>query len=178
MSAPTPPHVPPGRGPAWLEPRWRRDFPVEIDRDEHVTRREFTKFMILVSGAFALGQLWIALRSLLVRRRGFPRRQVARLADVPIGGAVTFEYPGEGDACLLLRPAEGAPVAFGQECTHLACAVQPELAVGRLKCPCHRGFFDAATGRPLQGPPRRPLPRIVLEVEGDVVYATGVELRT
>jgi arsenite oxidase small subunit len=34
------------------------------------------------------------------------------------------------------------------------------------------------TGRPLAGPPRRPLTRVVLEVRDGVIYATGVELRT
>ena len=54
----------------------------------------------------------------------------------------------------------------------------PQLGEGRLHCPCHNGYFDLATGRPIAGPPRRPLPRIKLEVRDGVIYATGVEERT
>jgi Rieske Fe-S protein len=35
-----------------------------------------------------------------------------------------------------------------------------------------------AEGRPIAGPPRRPLPRIKLAVREGAVYAIGVELRT
>jgi Rieske Fe-S protein len=46
---------------------------------------------------------------------------------------------------------------------------------GQFHCPCHRGFFDMHTGQPLAGPPRRPLPRIVLKVQDGVIYAAGFE---
>jgi Rieske Fe-S protein len=37
--------------------------------------------------------------------------------------------------------------------------------------------FDLRTGRQLAGPPPRPLPRIALEIRGDEIFATGVEVR-
>jgi Rieske Fe-S protein len=91
---------------------------------------------------------------------------------------MTFSYPDEGETCLLLRPDDKTLVAYNQKCTHLSCAVIPELAQGCLSCPCHHGAFDPATGRPVAGPPRRPLTRITLEVREGTIYATGVELRT
>ena len=178
MTGRTPPQRMPDGRPLRSAPRWRRDFPIEVTRDDHVARREFTKFLILTSGAFFLGQLWIGLLSLLRGSPKHPRLLIARTVDLSVGGALSFEYPRAGDRCLLLRPDHETLVAFGQECTHLACAVQPELAAGRLACPCHRGFFDCLTGRPLAGPPRRPLPWVLLEVADGAVYATGVELRT
>jgi Rieske Fe-S protein len=78
----------------------------------------------------------------------------------------------------LLRTEADTLVAYSQECTHLACAVVPDKQAGRLLCPCHHGYFDSTTGRPLAGPPRRPLPRITLRVQGDDVYATGIERST
>ena len=136
--------------------------------------------MVLTSLAFAVGQLWIGVKSLLRRgRQQAPARaEIARLADVPVGGVRTFGYPGPENACLLLRPDERTLVAYGQQCTHLSCAVVPRLERGELHCPCHVGTFDLATGRPIAGPPRRPLPRIALEVRGGIIYATGVEERT
>ena len=45
----------------------------------------------------------------------------------------------------------------------------------KLVCPCHHGFFDPKTGIPTAGPPKRPLPEVVVAIEGNVIYATGVK---
>ncbi len=169
--------APDGR-PLEAQPVWRQDFPIDRPEDRYVERRDFMKFMVLTSLAFTVGQFWIAAQSWLRRRRGEPPMQrIARLDDLAVGGALLFSYPTEAEPCVLLRPSEGTLVAYSQECTHLACAVVPR-ADGTLYCPCHEGTFDALTGRPLAGPPRRPLPRITIERRGADVYATGVELRT
>jgi Rieske Fe-S protein len=68
--------------------------------------------------------------------------------------------------------------AYSQKCTHLSCAVIPRVNEGIIWCPCHEGVFDLASGRPIAGPPRRPLTRILLRVQGGDVYAVGVEERT
>src|SRR5262249_13862973 len=86
--------------------------------------------------------------------------------------------PTEHDPCILVRPAEHVLVAFNQKCTHLSCAVIPRVDEGIIRCPCHDGVFDLASGRPLAGPPRRPLVRVLLEVRGGEIYATGHEERT
>ena len=52
---------------------------------------------------------------------------------------------------------------------------RPAVEQHRLHCPCHDGWFDLETGRPVAGPPQRALPRILLDVRDSVVYATGVE---
>ena len=81
---------------------------------------------------------------------------------------------------MLARTGPGAAdfVAYNQKCTHLSCAVQPDVASGKFLCPCHHGVFDMATGKPLAGPPRRPLPRIALHFRSGTIYAAGVEERT
>ena len=73
---------------------------------------------------------------------------------------------------------DGELVAFSQACTHLSCAVVPKVKEGVFLCPCHEGYFDLRTGKNLAGPPPRPLPRIVLELDGDAVFAVGVDERT
>lgn len=170
--------APDGR-PLELQPVWRQDFPIDRPEDRYVERREFMKFMVLTSLAFTAGQLWIAAQNWLRRRRGQPPMQrVAGLDSLEVGSAMLFNYPAETEPCILLRPSVETLVAYSQECTHLACAVIPQPESGTLHCPCHEGVFDARTGRPIAGPPRRPLPRITLEVRGSDVYATGVQLRT
>jgi Rieske Fe-S protein len=98
---------------------------------------------------------------------------VASLDDVPVGGAITFTDPGEHDDCLLLRPEPDLLVAYSQKCTHLSCAVLPQPDQGRIYCPCHEGVFDIRSGRPLAGPPNRPLTRVVLRVRGRDVFASN-----
>lgn len=161
------------------QPQWRQDFPIDWPQDHYVSRRDFTIFMVLTSLAFTAGQFWIVAQNYLRKRQGeLPLRKIATVDEVPIGGAVTFAYPQAHDSCLLLRTGEKTFIAFSQKCTHLSCAVVPQPDKGRFHCPCHEGSFNLATGAPIAGPPRRPLPRISVEVRSGAVYATGVELRT
>jgi Rieske Fe-S protein len=97
---------------------------------------------------------------------------------VAIGEALVFTYPGEHDTCVLVRLSQTELVAYSQKCTHLSCAVIPRPEQGVFHCPCHEGLFDLRSGQPIAGPPSRPLPRVVLEVRGDEIYATGMEWRT
>ena len=158
------------------QPRWRQDFPVDLAQDEYVSRRELVKFIVLTSAALATGQWWIVLKRVFSRNispsAGEP---VAGLNELSIGGAKTFNYPEGSTPRLLVRTGAKSFVAYDQQCTHLMCPVVPAVELGRLHCPCHNGWFDLQTGRPVAGPPQRALPRVLLEVRGDTVYATGVE---
>lgn len=157
-------------------PQWVQDFPVDTEQDNYIARRDFTKFMVLTSGAFAVGQLWIGMKSLgTAHEKPLGEKRIAGVEDLSIGKALTFNYPGEHDPCLLIRMSESQFVAYSQKCTHLSCTVVPGEN-NTLHCPCHQGVFDRTTGRPLAGPPRRPLPRITLQVRNGAIYATGVEV--
>ncbi|RIK77167.1 MAG: Rieske (2Fe-2S) protein [Planctomycetota bacterium] len=171
--------VPPNRRFDERQPQWRTDFPIDWPQDHYVARRDFTKFLCLTSFAFAVGQFTIAYQNWRRRRRGEP--PIVKIADkgqLSIGAALVFHYPDEAEPCLLLRTGEDSFHAYSQKCTHLACAVTPQFDDDRLLCPCHKGYFDMSTGRPLAGPPRRPLPRITLKFRGDQIFAAGIERST
>jgi nitrite reductase/ring-hydroxylating ferredoxin subunit len=169
---------PDGRG-LHVQPQWRKDFPIDWPQDNYVARRDFSKFMVLTSAAFAIGQLWIGMQNVWRKSRGTPPiRKIASLTSVPVGGSVVFQYPDPHDDCILVRAAADRLVAYSQKCTHLSCAVVPDETRGVLRCPCHEGSFDLETGRKLAGPPPRPLPKVTLSIKGNDVYATGVEWRT
>lgn len=173
------PRHPDGK-PTAEQPKWRQDFPVETAEDEYVSRRDFAKFLVLVSGAMAVGQVSLIGQS-AARKSREPDQPlaIAREDEVPVGKVLQFDYPHAGEPCLLARLDDGKLVAFGQLCSHLLCPVKPDFEAGKFVCPCHNGYFDIETGQPLSGPPRRPLPRITLDVRDDgMIYATGVELRT
>jgi nitrite reductase/ring-hydroxylating ferredoxin subunit len=160
-------------------PHWRRDFPIDWPEAQWVARREFVKFLMPVSLAFAVGQVWLLWRGW--RRASAPApapARIARVSDVPVGGAMLFEYPADSPSRILVRVDEATFVAYEQQCTHLTCPVLPAVEREELVCPCHHGVFELRTGRPIAGPPRRPLARVTLEVRDGWVLATGIEART
>ena len=161
------------------QPVWRTDFPIDVPQDQYVERREFMKFMVLTSLALTVGQFWIVAQNWWRRRRGLSEiRRIASLDQLPVGGLVTFTYPGAQDDCVLIRTRDDALLAYSQRCTHLSCAVRPRLEEDVIHCPCHEGYFDLRSGRPIAGPPRRPLDLVRLQVRGNEIYATGIVART
>ena len=171
--------IAPDFAPADAQPAWRQDFPVDWPQDQYVERRDFMKFMVLTSAAFAVGQLWIAAQNWWRRQNGsYQIRRIASVDDVAVGGTIVFTYPAEHDPCLLVRTSDTEFLAFSQKCTHLSCAVIPRPEEGIFFCPCHEGRFDLRSGAPTAGPPRRPLPRILLDIRARTIYAVGVEERT
>jgi nitrite reductase/ring-hydroxylating ferredoxin subunit len=170
--------IPPDGGAYSDQPQWRNDFPIDWPQDELVARRDFTKFLVLTSLAFVVGQLWILVQNFQRKRRGRPPvRRIAAAEAIPVGGSMTFAYPESHDPCILVRTGPRSFVAYNQKCTHLSCAVIPDPSRGGFHCPCHNGAFDLATGNPTAGPPRRPLERVLLELRGGDLYATGTEVR-
>jgi nitrite reductase/ring-hydroxylating ferredoxin subunit len=157
-------------------PLWRDEFAISQADERYVNRRQFAKFLVLTSLGMFVGNVWIAIRSLFRRDPVFEPRVIGRVSDVAFDGVKLFNYPGEHDPCILVRTGADAFVAYSQKCTHLSCAVFYVPAAHRLECPCHEGYFAVEDGRVLQGPPPRPLPRVVLERRADDLVATGIEI--
>jgi len=150
-------------------------FPVASAEEEDVTRREFVRYLVLASGAFATANIGIAAwSSTRIVNVGEPRPIVA-LEDIPENGSYLFRYPTKDDPAILVRLSDGELHAFSQKCTHLGCVVIFEAAEEEFYCPCHEGFFDASTGGAIAGPPDRPLGRILVEDREGMVWALGVE---
>lgn len=91
---------------------------------------------------------------------------LARVADVPVGGAVPFQDPGTGQPALVVRPSPGTIKAFSAVCTHAGCTVGFDGGTKRFVCPCHGSLFDGSTGQVLTGPAPSPLPAIPVVVAG------------
>jgi len=158
------------------EPLWKEEFSVRTADERYVTRRQLTKFLVLTSLGMFVGNVWILLRSVFYKAPTYPQQPVARLGEIPVGEVKLFTYPTKDDHCILVRTAENEHVSYSQKCTHLSCAVYYSRVSNRLECPCHKGVFSVADGSVLQGPPSRPLPRIVLENRGDEIVAVGIKV--
>jgi len=98
-----------------------------------------------------------------------PGSELAKLAEVPVGGSVSATVDGE--ALLLSQLTAGTVMAFSAICTHQQCVVA--AAGAEFDCPCHGSRYDAATGEVLQGPALRPLTAIPVAVDGDRVVVSG-----
>jgi Rieske Fe-S protein len=158
-------------------PKWRLDFPLTVEGEEEVTRREFARYLVLASAAFAAGSVgvatWASLRAIEVGAA----RQIVAADAVAEGAALLFRYPTALDPAILVRLPGGELRAFSQQCTHLGCVVYWARERGQMLCPCHEGAFDARTGGVVEGPPQRPLGRIAVEVRADgMIWALGREV--
>jgi Rieske Fe-S protein len=159
-------------------PRWREDFPIRWEEDHYVTRREIAKFLTLGSGILVCANAGLSAFKHVRAAGSYARVRIGAASALRPGDSLLFRYPTADDPCILVRTHDGALVAFSQVCTHLSCAVVYRKSDDRLFCPCHNGVFECGAGEkgapPIAGPPERPLPRVLLEVRGDDVFATGI----
>ncbi len=97
-------------------------------------------------------------------------RRIAALADVPVGGNWCSPIRPRTTALLIridetvarrVQPEVHAPVVRGRA----------EARGRRAALPVPRGYLRSANRPTIAGPPPRPLPRVVLEIRGDDVYA-------
>jgi len=120
-------------------------------------------------------------------KAGFKKQKIAKLSALKIGEPVSFNYPFADVRNILVRlgtPGGGGIgtdkdiVAFNQQCTHMGGPLdgtyKPKYqALG--PCPLHLTTFDLTKhGMVISGHATESLPQIVLEVQGDDIYATGV----
>ncbi|MHB1855174.1 MAG: Rieske 2Fe-2S domain-containing protein, partial [Acidimicrobiales bacterium] len=73
-------------------------------------------------------------------------------ANVPVGGAASFQDPGTGDPALVIQPSSGTFLAFDAVCPHAGCTVAYSSSNRRFICPCRGSEFDARTGEVSVGP--------------------------
>jgi len=153
---------------------WREEFPIREADERYVTRRQFAGFLVLTSLAMLVGNVWILAKSWLGKPARDVQSAIPGASNLPVGGSTVFDYPETGEPCLLIRRSQDEFVAFSQKCTHLSCAVTYSKDTDRIECPCHNGYFSPRDGRVLQGPPPRPLPRVLLERRGADIVAVGM----
>lgn len=92
------------------------------------------------------------------------------LADLEAGGRkriVHREVPIE-----LSRDGSGEVTARSLLCSHMGCEVRWSESARRYLCPCHGGAFDAA-GKPVAGPPNRPLAVVPVRIADGAIWIEG-----
>ncbi len=158
-------------------PKWKQDFPIEQKEATHVSRREFAKFLTLLSGALAVGNGAIVIKSLAFPEKPLEGEHfVCEQAQVPEGEMFQFEIEGSKLVpYILINLGENEWRAFEQKCTHLSCAVRYRHDIGQIECPCHKGYFNPRTGDVIQGPPPRPLPQLEVVIKNNKVFVKALQ---
>lgn len=86
--------------------------------------------------------------------------------EVPSGEAKEVVFDNT-PVVIVNRPDKGL-IALSKVCTHLGCLVEYDRAKKRLLCPCHAGIYDLE-GNVVSGPPPKPLPKVSIKVEGEII---------
>ena len=144
-----------------------------IREDAPLTRRDYLRMLVTISGGLLVGSAAVAF-GVFRRRDEDAGTEVLVARSIVPGGSVRFDYPTDEDPAIAMRLADGPLVAYSSVCTHLSCTVLWNRDEERLDCPCHVGTFDPLDGRVLTGPPPRRLPKIELVERPDGIYAVGV----
>jgi arsenite oxidase small subunit len=120
-------------------------------------------------------------------KASFPKQKIGSLAALKKGIPLDFAYPYPDVQNILVKLGTVAGggvgpdkdiVAFNQQCTHMGGPLQGTYkdkyqALG--PCPLHLTTFDLTKhGMVISGHGTESLPQIVLEVQGDDIYAVGV----
>ncbi|WP_067832865.1 ubiquinol-cytochrome c reductase iron-sulfur subunit [Nocardia lijiangensis] len=88
-----------------------------------------------------------------------PGTEVAKVADVPVGGAVI------AGGTVVTQPQAGVYQGFSAACTHLGCSVS-KIERETIVCRCHGSAFRF-DGTVATGPAERPLAPRAVRVDGD-----------
>lgn len=119
----------------------------------------------------------------------FPRKLIAKMSDLKLDEPFDFTYPDEGDHAdsMIVRMGVKAGggvgdeqdiVAFNYACTHQGGSLMDSYKADTKSlgaCPLHLSTYDLTRhGILISGQAYQSLPQVLLEVDGDDIYATGI----
>lgn len=171
-----------------------KTIPLHAEHDRYdndrlcMSRRQF----LLAGGAMvtlaAVGLPGLAeAEPLHALQASYPKMKIGNLSALKKGVPVEFAYPYPDVNNILVKLGTKAGggvgpeqdvVAFNQQCTHMGGPLQGTYkdayqALG--PCPLHLTTFDLTRhGMVISGHATESLPQIVLELQGDDIYAVGV----
>lgn len=160
-----------------------------------VTRREFllSSAGALAASTVTIGGLWPdAAEAVPAQVVTYPRKFIARLSALRDNQPVDFDYPDElaNSASMLVKLGgvrggggigpQGDVVAFSYLCTHQGGPMQgtylaegPHRILGQ--CPLHLTTYDLTRhGIVVAGQAVESLPQVLLELDGDEIFAVGL----
>ncbi len=119
----------------------------------------------------------------------YPRKLVANLSALKNDEPIDFQYPDEGtysESMLVKMGTEAGGgigpdrdvVAFNYMCTHQGGSLEGTYKADTKSlgaCPLHLSTYDLTRhGILISGQAYQSLPQVLLELDGDVIYAVGI----
>ena len=119
----------------------------------------------------------------------YPRKLIAKLSELKQDEPVDFQYPDEGAFAEGMVVKMGVPagggigpdrdvVAFNYICTHQGGSLEGTYKADTKSlgaCPLHLSTYDLTRhGILISGQAYQSLPQVLLELDGDSIYAVGV----
>lgn len=165
-------------------------FAVTCTGKNLVSRRNF-----LLTGSAALTTMTVMIRVPGMAKAapatvmGYPRKKIGTLGGLTNDTPVSFTYPDEGahSSSMLIKLGvkaggglgpDGDVVAFNAICTHQGGPLQASYKAATKTlgaCPFHLSTFDLTRyGILISGQAYQSLPQVMLELDGDDIYAVGV----
>ncbi len=155
-----------------------------------LNRREFMMYSGTAAVAASTVSLSLFPGTAKARVVGYPRKKIGQLSQLKDNQLVGFSYPDDKAQNFLVK-MDGAKaggglgsqrdvVAFSYVCTHQGGpmvgtykAVGPHRVMGQ--CPLHLSTYDLTRhGIIVSGQAYQSLPQVLLELDGDDIYAVGV----
>jgi arsenite oxidase small subunit len=115
-----------------------------------------------------------------------PRALVAKVGDLKVDQPIDFKYPTEKTNAALFRLGkpvaggvgpDGDIVGFLTDCTHMGCPLRGLYKPDKQilgPCACHFTTFDLALrGQVIIGQATENLPQVLLDIDGDEIFAVG-----
>jgi len=145
--------------------------------EEKHTRREFLKFSALGLSAVAAVPSLVAgeTQSTMSVYEGYKKNRVGSLTQLKKAGEIDFSYP-DGNALCKAVYVNNEVKAYSIICTHKGCPTVYNKEKALFECPCHFTKYDAKKdGQMVIGHATGALPRVLLEISGDDIFAIGVD---
>ncbi|MFD2758383.1 Rieske (2Fe-2S) protein [Gulosibacter faecalis] len=132
------------------------------DQGPLLTRRALVRTTAVAGSSAAVAALLSSCTLERTEPAPSPEPFTVPAAEVPVGGGIVLaQY-----SALVTQPTAGEYRAFSAVCTHQGCVLADVQDRG-AHCGCHNSYFDIATGDPVAGPARDPLPELTVTVQGD-----------
>ncbi len=148
-----------------------------VEERQKNSRRGFLKLSALGIGAVAVAP------SLMASGHGksgsvfseYPNTKIGSLSALKKSGELDFSYPSASSLCKAVF-VDGEAKAFSTICTHKGCPTAYNKSAGVFECPCHFTKYDAKKdGQMIIGHATGGLPKVLLEIKGDDIYAVGMD---
>jgi arsenite oxidase small subunit len=147
--------------------------------EENVSsRRGFLKAAGLLAGTAAVAPAVMAnsdtKRSQSVFQ-DYSETKIGSLKQLKKDGEFDFTYPDAASLCKAVY-IKGEVKAYSTICTHKGCPTIYNKEMEQFECPCHHTKYDAKKdGQMVIGHATGGLPKVLLEIKGDDIYAVGFD---